>query len=90
MKKTGSRAGFLAGVVVACGMALVAPKAALAHAVLVDSEPEVNGTISGPEVSVHLPRVAGISPDHSNSISSADARPNHFRDMTQSSEEMTR
>jgi methionine-rich copper-binding protein CopC len=65
MKKIGNRAGFLVGIVVACGMALVAPKVASAHAVLVDSEPEVNGTISGTEVSVRLKYSSRIDLEHS-------------------------
>jgi methionine-rich copper-binding protein CopC len=63
--KMGNRAGFLVGVIVACGIALLAPKVASAHAVLVDSQPGVNGTVSGTEVSVRLKYSSRVDPEHS-------------------------
>jgi methionine-rich copper-binding protein CopC len=63
--KMGNRAGFLVGVVVACGITLLAPKVASAHAVLVDSQPVVNSTVSGTEVSVRLKYSSRVDPEHS-------------------------
>jgi hypothetical protein len=52
-------------VVVACGIALFAPRVALAHAVLVDSKPAVNSTVSGPEVAVMLKYSSRVDLEHS-------------------------
>jgi hypothetical protein len=46
-------------------MALFAPRVALAHAVLVASQPGVNSTVSGPEVVVRLKYSSRIDPEHS-------------------------
>jgi copper resistance protein C len=54
-----------AAVVVACSIALFAPRVALAHAVLVDSKPGVNGTVSGPDVAVMLKYSSRVDPAHS-------------------------
>ena len=56
---------FVTVVVVACGIALFAPRMALAHAVLVDSQPGVNSTVSGPEVAVLLKYSSRVDLDHS-------------------------
>jgi hypothetical protein len=56
---------FLAAIVVACGMALLAPRAALAHAVLVSSQPGANNTVSGPEVVVLLKYSSRVDLEHS-------------------------
>ncbi len=63
--KIANRAGFLVGVVVACGIALLAPKVASAHAVLVDSQPVANSTVSGTEVSVRLKYSSRVDAEHS-------------------------
>ncbi|MGD0443893.1 MAG: copper resistance CopC family protein [Edaphobacter sp.] len=55
---------FVAGVVIACGT-LFAPRVALAHAVLVDSQPGVNSTVSGPEAAVLLKYSSRIDLTHS-------------------------
>jgi hypothetical protein len=54
----------LAAVVVA-GIALISPRVALAHAVLVSSQPGVNSTVSGPEVAVLLKYSSRVDPEHS-------------------------
>ena len=59
------RPGFVAAIVVACGIALFAPRVALAHAVLVNSLPAVNSTVSGPEVTVLLKYSSRIDQEHS-------------------------
>jgi hypothetical protein len=56
---------FVAGAVIACGTALFAPRVALAHAVLVNSQPGVNSTVSGPEVAVLLKYSSRIDLEHS-------------------------
>lgn len=56
---------FVAILVVACGIALIAPRAALAHAVLVSSQPAANSTISGPEVAVLLKYSSRVDLEHS-------------------------
>jgi methionine-rich copper-binding protein CopC len=56
---------FVVAVVVACGIALFAPPLALAHAVLVNSQPGVNSTVSGPEVAVLLKYSSRVDLDHS-------------------------
>ena len=57
--------GLVATVVVACSIAMLAPKAALAHAVLVSSQPAVNSTVSGPEVAVLLKYNSRVDREHS-------------------------
>ena len=59
------RPWFVAAIVVACGIALFVPRAAFAHAVLVDSQPAVNGTVSGPEVAVLLKYSSRVDMEHS-------------------------
>jgi methionine-rich copper-binding protein CopC len=56
---------FVAAIVVASGIALFAPRMALAHAVLESSQPEVNGTVSGPEVAVLLKYNSRVDMEHS-------------------------
>jgi copper resistance protein C len=56
---------FVTVVVVACSIALFAPRVAFAHAVLVDSQPGVNSTVSGPEVAVLLKYSSRVDLDHS-------------------------
>jgi methionine-rich copper-binding protein CopC len=55
----------VAAIVVAWGIALFAPRVTLAHAVLVSSQPEVNSTVSGPEVAVLLKYSSRIDLEHS-------------------------
>jgi len=57
--------GFVAAIIVAYGIALFAPKVALAHAVLVSSQPAVNSTVSGPEVAVLLKYNSRVDLEHS-------------------------
>jgi methionine-rich copper-binding protein CopC len=57
--------GFVAAIVVACGIALFAPGVAWAHAVLVSSQPAVNSTVSGPEVAVLLKYNSRVDMEHS-------------------------
>jgi copper resistance protein C len=52
-------------VVVASGIALLAPRWALAHAVLVSSKPSVNSTVSGSEVAVLLKYNSRVDKEHS-------------------------
>jgi copper resistance protein C len=52
-------------IVIAFGVALFAPKWALAHAVLVSSKPGVNSTVSGPEVAVLLKYNSRVDMEHS-------------------------
>ncbi|HEY6406457.1 MAG TPA: copper resistance CopC family protein [Ktedonobacteraceae bacterium] len=56
---------FVAAIVVACGSALFAPRMALAHAVLVASQPGANSTVSGPEVAVLLKYSSRVDLEHS-------------------------
>jgi methionine-rich copper-binding protein CopC len=58
------RPWFVAVIAVAC-IALLAPRVALAHAVLVNSQPGVNSTVSGPEVAVILKYSSRIDLEHS-------------------------
>ena len=55
----------VAAIVVAYGIALFVPRVALAHAVLVSSQPGVNSTVSGPEVAVLLKYNSRIDMKHS-------------------------
>ena len=56
---------FVAAIVVASGIALFAPRLALAHAVLVSSQPAVNGSISGPDIAVLLKYNSRVDMEHS-------------------------
>jgi methionine-rich copper-binding protein CopC len=60
-----TRRFFAAAIVVAFGIALFAPRAALAHARLVSSQPAVNSTVSGPEVAVLLKFNSRVDMKHS-------------------------
>jgi len=55
---------FLAAIVV-WGITLFAPRVALGHAVLVNSQPEANSTVSGPEIAVLLRYSSRIDVEHS-------------------------
>jgi methionine-rich copper-binding protein CopC len=54
-----------AAVITVCGMAFVAPRVALAHAVLVSAQPEENSTVTGPDVPVLLKYNSRIDMEHS-------------------------
>jgi len=56
---------FIAAIVGAYGILLFAPRVALAHAVLVSSQPGVNSTVSGPEVAVLLKYNSRVDMEHS-------------------------
>jgi copper resistance protein C len=56
---------FAAAVVIACSIALIAPRVALAHAILVSSQPGVNSTVEGPEVAVLLKYSSRVDLPHS-------------------------
>jgi copper resistance protein C len=56
---------FVATFVIACGLALFAPQAALAHSILVSSQPQVDSTVSGPEVAVLLKYSSRVDAGHS-------------------------
>jgi methionine-rich copper-binding protein CopC len=51
--------------IVASAIALIAPPAALAHAILVSSQPAANSTVSGPEVAVLLKYSSRVDLEHS-------------------------
>lgn len=51
--------------VVTCAIALIAPRAALAHAILVSSQPAAGSTVSGPEVAVLLKYSSRVDLEHS-------------------------
>jgi methionine-rich copper-binding protein CopC len=51
--------------VVVCGSATLAPRLALAHAVLVSAQPEENSIIAGPDVAVLLKYNSRIDIEHS-------------------------
>ena len=55
----------VAAIVVASGIVPFAPRVALAHAVLVSSQPRVNSTVSGPEISVLLKYNSRVDMEHS-------------------------
>lgn len=55
----------IAVIAILCGVALFAPRVALAHAVLVSSQPEADSTVSGPEVAVLLKYSSRIDLTHS-------------------------
>jgi methionine-rich copper-binding protein CopC len=56
---------FVAILVVICGIVLFSPRAALAHAILVSSQPAINSTVSGPEVAVLLKYSSRVDLEHS-------------------------
>jgi methionine-rich copper-binding protein CopC len=56
---------FVAAIVVASGIVLFAPRVALAHAVLVSSQPRVNSTVSGPVLAVLLKYNSRVDMEHS-------------------------
>jgi copper resistance protein C len=56
---------FVVTIVVASGIALFAPRVAHAHALLVNSQPAVNSTVSGPEVAVLLKYNSRVDMEHS-------------------------
>jgi copper resistance protein C len=56
---------FAAAIVIACGVALIAPRVALAHAILVSSQPEANSTVEGPELAVLLKYSSRVDLAHS-------------------------
>lgn len=56
---------FVAAIVVASSIVLVAPRVALAHAVLVSSQPGANSTVSGPEIDVLLKYNSRVDMAHS-------------------------
>jgi methionine-rich copper-binding protein CopC len=58
-------ASSLCAFVVACSITLFIPRLAFAHAILVDSQPAVNSTISGPDVAVLLKYSSRIDLEHS-------------------------
>lgn len=60
-----TRTRFVAAIVLSFGIVLFAPRAALAHAVLVSSQPGVNGTVSGPDVAVLLKYNSRVDMEHS-------------------------
>ena len=55
----------VAAIVVACSIALFAPRVALAHAVLVSSQPGANSTVSGSEIAVLLKYNLRVDMEHS-------------------------
>ena len=59
------RPWFAAAIIVAYGIALFAPHVAQAHAVLVNSQPAVNSSVSGPEVAVLLKYNSRVDMEHS-------------------------
>ena len=56
---------FVATIVAGSGIVLFAPRVALAHAVLVSSQPAVNSTVSGPDVAVLLKYNSRVDMEHS-------------------------
>ena len=56
---------FVLVLIVACGIALLAPRAAWGHAILVNSQPAANSTVSGPEVAVLLKYSSRVDLEHS-------------------------
>jgi methionine-rich copper-binding protein CopC len=55
----------LAAVITICGIATLAPRVALAHAVLVSAQPGENSTVAGPDVAVLLKYNSRIDMEHS-------------------------
>ncbi|WP_433973239.1 copper resistance CopC family protein [Tunturiibacter lichenicola] len=60
-----SKSWSISAFVVAFSVVLFAPKVVLAHAVLVSSQPAVNSTVSGPEISVRLKYNSRVDMGHS-------------------------
>jgi methionine-rich copper-binding protein CopC len=60
-----TRTRFVAAIVLSFGIVLFAPRVALAHAVLVSSQPAVNGTVSGPNVAILLKYNSRVDMEHS-------------------------
>jgi methionine-rich copper-binding protein CopC len=60
-----TRTRFVAAIVVSYGIVLFATRVALAHAVLVNSQPTVNGTVSGPNVAILLKYNSRVDMEHS-------------------------
>lgn len=56
---------WIAAVVAACGSATLAPRVALAHAVLVSAQPAENSVVTGPDVAVLLKFNSRIDTQHS-------------------------
>jgi methionine-rich copper-binding protein CopC len=56
---------FVLAIVVSYGIVLFAPRVAFAHAVLVSSQPAVNGIVSGPNVAVLLKYNSRVDIEHS-------------------------
>jgi methionine-rich copper-binding protein CopC len=56
---------FVLAIVVSYGIVLFAPRVALAHAVLVSSQPAVNGIVPGPNVAVLLKYNSRVDIEHS-------------------------
>jgi hypothetical protein len=56
---------FVAALIVAFSIALIAPRAALAHAILLNSQPAANSIVSGPEVAVLLKYSSRVDLEHS-------------------------
>jgi len=56
---------FVIALLIACGIALIAPRPALGHAILVNSQPAANGVVSGPEVAVLLKYSSRVDLEHS-------------------------
>jgi copper resistance protein C len=56
---------FAAMIALICGLAVLAPKVASAHAILVSSYPAENSRVSGPQVAVLLKYNSRIDPAHS-------------------------
>ena len=61
----GSKSCSVSAFIVACSIVLFVPKVALAHAVLVSSQPSVNSTVSGPEIFVRLKYNSRVDMGHS-------------------------
>ena len=56
---------FVATIVAGSGVLLFAPRVALAHAVLVSSQPAVNSSVSGPDIAVLLKYNSRVDMEHS-------------------------
>lgn len=64
-RQFGFTSWLLAGVIIICGIAALAPRAAWAHAVLVSAQPAENSTVSGPDVAVLLKYNSRVDIEHS-------------------------
>jgi methionine-rich copper-binding protein CopC len=56
---------FATAISIACGIALIAPRVAFAHAILVSSQPLANSTVEGPEAAVLLKYSSRVDLAHS-------------------------